>query len=152
MAKRFTPRQLKAAKLSGTWGVIVGATTLIINAAPSTALIILAIIIPLSLLVPVVIGFITARDDSKNKKVGTGEAVKRTAPIGVVYALVMIAIGLFFTVFNYMVAALVWGDGDILIEGILVVVGTLIIGLPVMAIIGVLGAAIGGAIYSVTKK
>ncbi|MFH1391172.1 MAG: hypothetical protein ABIH20_02560 [Candidatus Diapherotrites archaeon] len=144
----------KSAKLSATWGVIVGALSIIMNAIAiySVTIILLIITIGLSLLVPIIIGFLITKSSAQNNKIELKPAAINGAASGIVYAIVMIAISLFFIVINYLISALLWGEIEILGEGILVVIATILLGLPVLAIIGIITGAIGGAIYSSIKK
>jgi len=144
----------QAARLAGTWGVIVGALSIIMNAIAiwSINLIILIIVIGLSLLVPIIIGFVVTRRNAQNSRIELKPAAVYGAASGIVYAVVMIAISLFFTVINFAMAALLWGSLEIAGEGILILLGTLFLGLPILTIIGIITGAIGGAIYSYTKK
>ena len=144
----------KAARLSATWGVIVGALSIIMNAIAlwSINVIILIITIGLSLIVPILIGFVITRSNAQNNPIETKPAAIDGAASGIVYAIVMTAISLFFIVVNFGMAALFQGDFEIIVEGIIVIVLTIIVGLPVLAIIGMIAGGIGGAIYSYTKK
>ena len=149
----------KSATLSASWGAVVGAMSLIINAVPYLAIILLAIIIPLSLLVPAIIGFVIARDYSGNSRIELRAAAGSGAVSGIVYAAVMTAIALVFILLNYAAVTFVWGlsEGmdsvfEIVGQGVLVVLGTIIVGLPILAILGAVCGAIGGAVYSSTKK
>ena len=132
------------AKLSGTWGVIVGAFSLIMNAVPSLTIPLLAVLIPLSLAMPAVIAFFMTKSYAKRTRLETKMAAKHGAVTGVVYAVVMILIALFFIIINYSMAALVWGSLEVLGEGILVVVVTIIIGLPLLGVLSIISGAIGG--------
>ena len=149
----------KSATLSAAWGAVVGAMSLIMNAFPELTIILLVLIIPISLLVPAIIGFISAKNYSANSRIELKAAAASGAVSGVVYAAVMIAIALAFIIFNYAIASLVWGFSEgmdsvfgIAGQGAIVAVATLLLGLPILAIIGAISGAIGGAVYSSIGK
>ena len=149
--KMFSASWKRAATLSGTWGAVVGAFSLIMNALPDLIFILLAILVPISLLVPAIIGFVTTKNYAASSKIELKPAVANGAISGIIYAVVMISIALFFILVNYAAIALFWGL-ESLVEGLIAMLATLVIGLPVMVIIGIISGAIGGAVYSSTKK
>lgn len=131
-----------ALKYSGTWAAAMGAMSLIINAVPSIAIFLLLIIVPLSLIVPAIISYFVIKNNPKGK-IDKKSASKQGTEIGIIYAIVMVGVALIFIIFNYLVIAIVWADIEVMIEGILVVLATLIIGLPVLGIISVIMGRIG---------
>ena len=149
----------RAAILAAAWGAIVGAMSLIINAIPDLTIILLVVLIPLSLLAPVIIGFITTREYANNSRIELNAAAPNGAISGIVYAIVMVAISLALITLNYAVSSFIWGlsEGfgsffEVAVQGIIVAIGTLIVGLPVLAIVSMICGAIGGAAYSYIKK
>ena len=144
----------QAAKLSATWGAIVGAVSIIINALSFSviSMILISLLVFLSVIVPILIGFVVNRRNTNNSRIETKPAFVNGAASGVVYAVVMTAILLFFIVMNFGVAAIFQGDLELIVDGILVILATIFLGLPVLAIIGIIAGGIGGAIYSFIKK
>lgn len=143
-----------AAKFSATWGIIVGALSIMMNAIAvySITIILLIITIGLSLIVPILIGFFVTKSNAQNNPMELKPAAVNGAATGIVYAVVMAAISLFFIIINFGIAALLRGSLETAGEGIIVIVLTILVGLPVLAIIGIITGGIGGAIYSYIKK
>ncbi|MCR4369149.1 MAG: hypothetical protein NUV67_04555 [archaeon] len=150
--EKILPKAWKrAALLSATWAAAVGAFSLIMNAIPSLAIPLLFVIIPLSLAVPAAIGFAIVREFASKGRIDTKAAAIEGAKAGPIYAVIMVIVGLFFTLVNYGIAALYWGV-ETFVEGIIVMVLTVVIGLPIVAVIATIAGALGGAIYSMLNK
>ncbi|MFH1587042.1 MAG: hypothetical protein ABID38_04250 [Candidatus Diapherotrites archaeon] len=158
--KMFSASWKKAAKYAATWGVIVGAMTLIMNAIQILAvtMVLAVILIGLSLIVPIAIGYLSTRAYAAKSAIAMGAGATNGAVSGAVYSIVMIIIALIFIVINYGVAVLfgiTWGIEyavETLIEGVIVVVLTIILGIPILGIVSAIAGAIGGAAYSMLKK
>lgn len=121
-------------------------------AVPATIIPLLVILAPLTFAMPIVIAFFTTKSYANGTKLDRGVAAKHGAVTGIVYAVVLIAIALFFITVNYAIAALVWGSLEVLGEGILVVAVTFILGLPVLGVISIINGAVGGVVYSYLKN
>jgi len=102
--------------------------------------------------IPAIIGFVVTKKFTQYGKTELKPAATYGAVNGIVYAIVMIAVALFFIVVNYVISALLWGDLEIIGEGILVIIATILLGLPTMIIIGVISGGIGGATSAYLKK
>jgi hypothetical protein len=149
--KYLTPSNKLAFRYSAVWAAVCSAMSLIMNAIPSIIIVLLIILVPLSLFVPVVIGFVVAKkaiEKGKNKVASFG---KLGATCGIIYALIMVIVALFFILLNYGISALFWAEFGIMIEGIMVAIVTLIVGLPVLGIISVIGGAIGAIVTQRAK-
>ena len=157
--KMFSASWKRAATFAGAWAAIVGAFSLIMNAVPDLIPLLLIILAPISLVVPAAIGIVTTKTYAANGKIELKPAAANGAISGIVYAIVMIDVALVFIFFNYMAVAFVWGSSEgmgaaseIVVQGILVMITTLLLGLPILALIGIISGGIGGAIYSYSKK